>query len=212
MKVFRSGPSVVRSTVRLEAYSDAVIAIIITLLVLELRVPELEDQTVVGVLHSLTTILPQLLSFAFSFLTLSVFWVNHHHFYHEVDRTDGRLMWYNNALLFWLALIPFTTAYLGEHPFVPGVIMLYCFVLFMAALMYTLMTRHAIFVAKLVHFQPTDEQKCQIFYRSLTGISCYGIATLIAPFVPIVSMVIMVFVPFYFIAPRLLHDHVEGEA
>src|SRR5689334_928439 len=132
MALFKNALTTVSSTSRLEAYSDGVIAIIVTILVLELHVPELHGTSVQDVLMALYDILPKLLSFAFSFLTVSVFWVNHHHFFHEIEKSDGRLLWYNNALLFWLALVPFTTAFLGEHPTVPGVLMVYCFVLTMS--------------------------------------------------------------------------------
>ena len=81
MRLFRSTDHhKVGSTARIEGYTDAFLAIIITLLVLELHVPELEDSSLMGVLHGIQSICPELLAFAFSFLTLSVFWVNHHHF------------------------------------------------------------------------------------------------------------------------------------
>ena len=207
MSLFRSRISMVGSTERIGIYTDAVLAIIITILVLELHVPELHDASLHGVLQALAGLLPKFASFAFSFLTLSVFWVNHHHFFHELHRADGRLLWYNNALLFWLALVPFTTAFLGEHPFVPGVLALYCFVLFMSALSFTLMERHAMFVGDLLDEHITTEQKHEHFHRSLIGIVVYGAATLLALVFTPAALVLIVFVPLFFIAPRLMHDH-----
>ncbi len=208
MKLFkRTSDSTVSDTTRMEIYSDAVIAIIITLLVLELQVPHLTDTSLRGVMDALGTILPNLVGFAFSFLALSVFWVNHHHFFHELSRTDGRLLWYNNLLLFWLALIPFTTAFLAENTMVPGVLMVYCFVLFMAAFFFLLMTRYALFEGCLLHTHISDEDKKQHFRRNLFGVCLYGLGTALAPFIPLASAIAMVIVPMYYITPRLLHDH-----
>lgn len=209
MKLFKREPaaSTVSDTLRMEIYSDAVFAIIITLLVLELRVPHLADMSIAGVLNALKGMAPNLLAFAFSFLTLTVFWVNHHHFYHELSRTDGRLLWYNSFLLFWLAFVPFTTAFLAENPWVPGVLMVYCFTLFMAALSFVLMVRHALFVGCLLHAHITDREKATHFRRTLIGVSLYGLGTVAAPFLPAVSALAMVVVPLYYLSPRMIHDH-----
>ncbi len=208
MKLFsRKNDSTVSDTTRMEIYSDAVIAIIITLLVLELHVPHLDDPSIEGVLHAIGSIGPNLIAFAFSFLTLSVFWVNHHHFFHELSRTDGRLLWYNNILLFWLALIPFTTAFLAQNPMIPGVLMVYNFVLFMAALFFLFMSRYALYSGCMLHAHVSDEQKKSGFRRNLIGVVLYGLATAIAPFIPLASALAMVIVPMYYITPRLLHEH-----
>lgn len=211
MKLFRhshtASDSTVSDTTRMEIYSDAVIAIVITLLILDLEIPHITDTSLMGVLHSLRDITPHLIAFAFSFLTLSVFWVNHHHFFRELSRTDGSLLWYNNALLFWLALIPFTTAFLSTYPMVPGVLLVYNFVLFMAALTFLLMGRYALFSGCLLHTQISDGDKNSHFYHNLVGVVLYGAATLAAPFLPILSAIGMVIVPFYYIVPRMIHDH-----
>ena len=94
---------------RLEAFSDGVIAIIITIMVLELKAPH--DGTVRGLL----ALWPVFLSYALSFLVVAIMWVNHHHLMHAVRRVDGPLLWWNNGLLFWMSLIPFSTAFLGDH-------------------------------------------------------------------------------------------------
>ncbi len=207
----RNYESKVRGTARIEAWTDAVIAIIITLLVLEIQVPELEDTSVHGVLLGLREILPHIGTFAFSFLSLAVFWVNHHHFYHELDHADARLLWYNNVLLFWLSLIPFTTAFLGHYPTVPGVVMVYSFVLFMAALTFMLMMRHAMFVGDLLDPHITKEQRLEHFRHGWMGVVCYGIATLVAPWALWLSMVLIFLVPVFYVVPRLMHNHEEME-
>lgn len=197
----------VGSTQRIEGFSDAFIAIIITLLVLELHVPQLADNSFTSFVHGFTEVLPHLLTFAFSFVTVAVFWVNHHHFYHELDHADAHLLWYNNALLFWLSLTPFTTAWLGTHPMNKGVGMLYCFVFFMAALSFILMSRHALFIGKLTDDHITDEMKNQHYRRGWVGVYLYLAATVAAPFMYWISLALIIFLPIFYVTPRLMHDH-----
>src|ERR1044072_2188337 len=99
---------------RLMAFSDGVIAIIITIMVLELKVPH-DDS-----LRALAAITPVFLSYVLSFLYISIYWNNHHHFFHLVHRVDGALLWANMHLIFWLSLIPFATGWMGENDFAPS--------------------------------------------------------------------------------------------
>ncbi len=110
-------------TNRLEAFSDGVIAVIITIMVLELKVP---SDTTLTSLHSLA---PQFLSYVLSFLVVAIMWVNHHHLLHSARRADTRLLWSNNTLLFWMSLVPFVTAYLGNNHRDPRAVALYGVVL-----------------------------------------------------------------------------------
>jgi uncharacterized membrane protein len=214
MHLFHS-PSSSRETVtsvtRIELFSDAVMAISITLLVLDLKVPELHDASAAALGSALLVLLPKFLSFAFSFLTIAVFWVNHHHFFHELERSDGRFLWYNNFLLFFLSLVPFTTAFLSENPFNPWVAMVYCFSLFLAALAFMLLSRHALFSGNLVHKHITREQRMAHHRRSWVGVFCYGLAGISAPVFAPLSILLMIAVPLYYIAPRLMHDHDGAE-
>lgn len=150
---------------------------------------------------------PHLLTFIFSFLTLSVFWVNHHHFFHELDHADWKLLWYNNMLLFWLALVPLTTRFLASAITVPAAVGIYSFVLFMAAGSFTLLSRHAIFVGDLLDRHITEAQKKKYYRRSCFGVVLYGIATLVSPILYPLSFFLILFIPVYFTAPRLMHDH-----
>jgi uncharacterized membrane protein len=120
---------------RLEAFSDGVIAIIITIMVLELRVPHGYD------LHSLTPLLPVFLSYVFSFIFLGIYWNNHHHLLHAVQHVDGRILWANLHLLFWLSLIPFATAWMGENHFAREPVALYGAVMLFAAIAYSILVR-----------------------------------------------------------------------
>jgi uncharacterized membrane protein len=115
---------------RLEAFSDGVIAVIITIMVLELKVPHGES------FQALSPVLPTLLVYVLSFVYVGIYWNNHHHMLHAVNRVTGPMLWANLHLLFWLSLVPFTTGWMGENHFAPAPSALYGFVLLMAAIAY----------------------------------------------------------------------------
>ena len=115
---------------RLEAFSDGVLAIIITIMVLELKVPHAPD------LAGLESLLPVFLSYVLSFLYVGIYWNNHHHLFHSTKRVSGGILWANLHLLFWLSLFPFTTGWMGENHFAPTPTAVYGFVLLMAAVAY----------------------------------------------------------------------------
>ena len=101
------------SKTRLEAFSDGVIAILITIMVLELKVPHGTDW------HALRPLLPVFLTYVLSFVFLGIYWNNHHHMLHATDRVNGAVLWANLHLLFWLSLMPFVTGWMGENHFAP---------------------------------------------------------------------------------------------
>ena len=117
----------------MEAFSDGVIAIIITIMVLELRPPHVDD------LAGLRPLLPVLGSYVMSFIFLGIYWSNHHHLLHATEHVDGRSLWANLHLLFWLSLIPFVTAWMGENNFSQWPVALYGAVLLMSAIAYTIL-------------------------------------------------------------------------
>jgi uncharacterized membrane protein len=118
---------------RLEAFSDGVIAIIITIMVLELQVPHGTD------LESLRPLLPKFLSYVLSFIFVGIYWNNHHHLLHTVQYVSGPIMWANLHLLFWQSLIPFATGWMGENHFDSLPTALYGIVLLMAAIAYLIL-------------------------------------------------------------------------
>ena len=118
---------------RLEAFSDGVIAILITIMVLELKVPHGSD------LESLRPLLPVFLSYVLSFVFLGIYWNNHHHMLHAAHRINGKILWANLHLLFWLSLIPFATGWMGENHFAPLPTAMYGVVLLLAAVAYTIL-------------------------------------------------------------------------
>ena len=123
------------TTSRLEAFSDGVLAIIITIMVLELRVPH------GGTVDDLKPLLPVLASYVLSFVYVGIYWNNHHHMLHLVHRVEGGILWANLHLLFWLSLIPFATAWIGENHFAPTPMAMYGVVLLMAAIAYYILQR-----------------------------------------------------------------------
>ncbi|MCB0217722.1 MAG: DUF1211 domain-containing protein [Caldilineae bacterium] len=120
---------------RMEAFSDGVIAIIITIMVLEMKVPHGAEPA------ALQPLLPVFLSYLLSFTFLGIYWNNHHHLLQAVDRVDGRALWANLHLLFWLSLVPFVTGWMGENRFATWPVALYGVVLLGAGLAYYLLAR-----------------------------------------------------------------------
>lgn len=122
-------------TSRLEAFSDGVIAIIITItiMVLEIRLPRGAG------FHALGPLLPMFLSYVLSFVYVGIYWNNHHHVFQATERVNGKILWANLHLLFWLSLIPFATRWIGEHHAAAWPVACYGFVLLMAAIAYNLL-------------------------------------------------------------------------
>jgi TMEM175 potassium channel family protein len=122
-------------TSRLEAFSDGVLAIIITIMVLELKVPHAVE------LAALKPVLPVLLSYVLSFIYLGIYWNNHHHLFQATEEVSGGILWANLHLLFWLSLFPFTTAWMGENHLASTPTAVYGCVLLMAAIAYYILQR-----------------------------------------------------------------------
>ena len=123
---------------RLEAFSDGVLAIILTIMVLELRVPHGER------LGDLAPLLPIFVSYVLSFVNLGIYWNNHHHLLHATRQVDGAVLWANLHLLFWLSLFPFATGWMGENNFAATTLAAYGFVALMAGIAYYLLQREII--------------------------------------------------------------------
>ena len=123
------------TTGRMEAFSDGVLAILITIMVLELGVPHGTT------LEALAPLGPVFLSYILSFVNLGIYWNNHHHLLHAAQRVDGRILWANMHLLFWLSLVPFGTAWMGENSFAPIPVAAYGVVLLAAAVAYFILVR-----------------------------------------------------------------------
>src|SRR5215470_7671396 len=123
------------TTSRLEAFSDGVVAILITIMVLELRPPH------EATFQSLKPLVPVLFSYLLSFIFLGIYWSNHHHLLHAAEQVNGRVLWANLHLLFWLSLVPFVTAWAGENHFAPWPVALYGIIFLLSAIAYTILVR-----------------------------------------------------------------------
>jgi uncharacterized membrane protein len=147
---------------RLEAFSDGVIAIIITIMVLDMHVPS------GATLNDLSPVIPIFMSYVLSFIFVGIYWNNHHHMLHAAHHVNGRVLWANQHLLFWLSLIPFAMRWIGEYPLAPVPVALYGVVLFMAAVAYYILA-HA-----LVTLHGKDSQ-----IGMALGKDCKGVASLL---------------------------------
>lgn len=177
---------------RLEAFSDGVLAIIITIMVLELKAPH-------GVeLAALRPLLPVFLSYVLSFVYIGIYWNNHHHMLHGTQRVTGATLWANLHLLFWLSLIPFVTAWMGENRFAPAPVAVYGVVLLMAAVGYWILQR------TLVAANGPDSPLARAFRRDIKGnlsLLFYAVAIPIAFRVPAIAGAIYVAVALIWLVP-----------
>ncbi|MFN0274327.1 MAG: TMEM175 family protein [Chitinophagales bacterium] len=178
---------------RLEAFSDGVLAIIITIMVLELKIPHSTEW------HALLGIWPTFASYIMSFIFVGIYWGNHHHTIHTVKRISGKLIWANMHLLFWLSIIPFSTGWMGENHFAQNTVILYGINLLLCAVAYWIMQQ----VISSQHEHSTAliealEKQKQKGYISLT---CY-LAAIPAAFIhPLISAGIFVFVAILWVIP-----------
>ena len=177
---------------RIEAFSDGVLAIIITIMVLELKVPHGQDLAV------LKPLLPVFLSYVLSFANVGLYWNNHHHMFQAVKHIGGWVLWANLHLLFWLSLLPFATAFMGENEFAPVTVAVYAFDLFMCAVAYTLL------VIALLEQHGRDSAFARALGSDTKGkisLLCY-LASLPLAFVsPVLSLVLIGIVALIWIVP-----------
>ncbi len=158
---------------RVEAFSDGVVAIIITITVLEMKAPDSAD------LAALRPVLPIFLSYALSFIFLGIYWNNHHHLLQAARHVNGAVLWANLHLLFWLSLIPFVTNWMGKNPFTSWPVTMYGLVLLLAAIAYYLLTRALI---SLHGRKSTLAVALQHDFKEKASIVLYLVAILLAHF------------------------------
>jgi uncharacterized membrane protein len=187
---------------RLEAFSDGVLAIIITIMVLELKVPHGAE------LASLRPLVPVFLSYVLSFLYVGIYWNNHHHMFQAVRTVDGRVLWANLHLLFWLSLIPFVTGWMGENHFAPWPVALYGVVLFCAGTAYFILTRALI--ACHGRESPIAIALGEDF-KGKASVLFYVVAIALALFQPWISFAIYVAVALWWLIPDRRFEKILGE-
>ena len=199
-------------TGRLEAFSDGVFAIVVTLLIIEVHLPALVGSGNDAMWRALAEIAPKLLSFTVSFATIAIYWVNHHHFFSRVDHSDWKLLWANNLLLFFLTVVPFTTAVVGDHPTEPVAVFIYGLNLGLAATAFSLMGWYVFFKGDLVSPAVTMDERRREWRRSAVGAAVYlgaGLLGLVA--VPL-ALVMYAVIPFAWVVPTLLAPDADQPA
>lgn len=156
-------------TTRLETFSDGVIAIVITIMILELKFPDLSKEgTQADTIRHLERLLPYFITYAFSFMMIGIFWTNHHHMFHLLENTDEHLLWQNFIFLFFVSLIPFATAILGANPFAEISAAIYGIVMLLTTLAFVVMRGYSI-RKNLVHTDKNKELTKNIFNASIKG-------------------------------------------
>jgi uncharacterized membrane protein len=199
-------PKSIEGTNRIEAFSDGVFAIIVTLLIFEVKVPALADFSNSGVLNALLGIAPKGLGFALSFFTIAIFWVTHHYFFHRISHSNWNLMWYNNLLLFWLAIVPFTTAFIGDYPTQPLVVFIYALNLFLATLTFSLLTYYVFFKSDLMTDTISKSERWRHWKRGCRGFALYGLAALMTFINVYAALIVLGIIPFIFVVPRIMQE------
>ncbi len=177
---------------RLEAFSDGVIAIIITIMVLELKIPHKSD------LAGLLPILPKFLSYTLSFVYLGIYWNNHHHLLQAAKQVNGAVLWANLHLLFWLSLIPFVTGWMGENNFATMPLVFYGAVLWLAGLAYYILAQ------TLIAHHGKDSLIAQAIGKDEKGIRSlyiYTAAIILAFFIPWMAAILYVLVAVMWLVP-----------
>ena len=177
---------------RLEAFSDGVIAVIITIIVLEFKRPA-------GyALADLAELVPTFFSYVLSFVYVAIYWNNHHHMLHTVTRVNGAMLWANLHLLFWLSLVPFATDWMAEHRFAPAPTLVYGVLLLLSALAYTLLQ------STVIRLHGRESTLALAVGRDRKGkisIVCYVVAIALASWYPIASVALYVAVACLWFVP-----------
>ena len=192
---------------RLAAFSDGVLAIIITIMVLELKVPHSAEWS------ALAETLPIFLSYTLSFVYIAIYWNNHHHLLHAVSRVDGRILWANNNLLFWLSLVPFATAWAGENHFARQPSILFGFALLMPAIASTLLV---IAILKNEGSEKTLARAIGNDNKGKASLALYICGIIAGFFQPLFAYAFYVLVAFIWLIPdrriaRIIASESEGE-
>lgn len=185
---------------RIEAFSDGVIAIIITIMAFDLKIPELgANFSNQDAWHVLWAVVPKILSYILSFVILGIMWLNHHAMFDRIPHSTSKLVWYNMFLLFAMSLIPMPTNFLAAHPFLPQAVMFYGFILFLNALGFYLLRRYVEVDAKLLPYNAVVQKSniistlLYLFSIPLAFVSVY------------LSFLIFIGIPIWYFLPDRFH-------
>tara|TARA_R110000796_G_scaffold183498_2_gene300067 strand:+ start:170153 stop:170725 length:573 start_codon:yes stop_codon:yes gene_type:complete len=180
------------TTNRLEAFSDGVLAIIITIMVLEMKVPEGAD------FSTLLPLLPVFLTYLGSFVYIGIYWNNHHHLMHATEKVNGKILWANLHLLFWLSLFPFVTGWMGENHFENNPVALYGLVLMMAAIAYRILSYSVIKANGESSVLAIAYKKD---FKGYISIVIYFIGVIVSFFLPLISILLYISIAIMWLIP-----------
>ena len=208
-RIFRVGEM---STARIEAFSDGVFAIVMTLLVLEIHVPRVTGANISAALSSsMLAMMPKFLSYVLSFGIVSIWWVAHHHLFDLLQKSDRGLLWFNNLFLLWLAFVPFPTALMGDYPAARIGVMTYAAVMALAGLSFSWMRYYAFFIAGLNHTHLDRQLLRSAMLKSVLNPSLHILAILVAFASTKAAIGLLVFIPLLFFFPSELERQTHGE-
>lgn len=189
---------------RLEAFSDGVFAIIITIMVLELHAPEGKS------FHDLLPVLPKFVSYILSFVYVAIYWNNHHHMFQVVKHVSGKILWTNMLLLFCLSLVPFVTAWMGENHFSPSPVALYGVVLIMASISYYIL------IGSLIRIHSKDSLLATSIggdFKGKISIVIYGVGILLSYLNPFIGFGLYCLVALiWFVPDQRIEKRIKSEA
>ena len=195
----------------MENFSDGVFAIVLTLMAFQFKVPNFSDNVQFAVnFKELLNIAPHLLGFIFSFFLIAVFWVNHHHLYHVVKETNSALLWYNIYFLFWITMLPFAIAMVGDHFLVPLAAVSLGFVLFMTCIAAYLLLRYSYVKSKLVDETLSHESIKRGLTKNLTAIIITFLGIIVAFKWVYISYCIYFAVLILFMFPLKMEKRIRG--
>ena len=205
-------------TTRVEAFSDCVMSIVITIMVLSLKLPDFAKQdTVRSLRHNLFLLLPYFITYSFSFLMVGIFWINHHHMFHLLEKTDERLLRQNLFFLFWVSLIPLSTAFVGADPLIPDAVAFYGLIMLMTTFAFARMRAYSL-RKSLVH-KDRDKRLTTKIYRvtlkartkSYIGVAAYLCSVPLAYASVYLSFACLIVTPVLFFIPDGIDDEELAE-
>ena len=195
------------STVRIEAFSDGVFAIVATLLVIDLKLPQGWLSASSGLhssdslFHAIASIWPQVVSYALSFLTITIWWITHHHLFHVIQRTDRTLLWLNSLFLMFLVLIPFPTAILGSAPEDPVAVAFYGVVMMPIGIMMSSLRWYSSLKAELCDPQVPRALYKKALKKGLSSPLLYGTAAVLGYLVPFAGVFAYLLIAVFYMLP-----------
>lgn len=190
-------------TNRIEAFSDGVIAIIITIMVFDLKFTNIPTEK--NIWNELLSLMPKFISYTISFVMLAIMWVNHHQLFHQIKHTDRKLLWLSIHLLFWMSFIPFVTNFIGANFKLWEASFFYGIVFFMSALSFTLL-RNYVIKMELLHETINKQAHIKIRNKNRVALAIYLLAALLSIISVYISFVLFLIVPtMYFIPEKITH-------